>query len=613
MATNNTKPAVWKIESLVNALEGCNEEGSKIAIPKFQRTLVWNTAQQKEFIDSIKKGFPIGAFLIFKSIEKDGETTYNLIDGLQRSTALNKYMKRPTRFFDETNLTKEILGKIHTLFSDKSIEIPKEELVKKIISWISSLNGFSESEGCSSFALARNLSNELGVKMDGEELDELVETLVPELEKIKEESDISKFEVPVLIYYGDQYDLPLIFQRLNSQGTQLSKYQIYAATWTTYETFKINNTEIIEGIKYKYESLIDEGYEVEGYESSKFSSSNFSVFEYLFGLGKFLCKKYEYLFGASNKVEQEDSIGFNLINICLGLSFDKMNQLPEFFLKKDVKKLEGALLDSIEFVYKCLKGHITLKMNKRSKIAIAHSEYQIVSMIGKVFNSKYNQEFDVKSEWGAIEKNLEKNFKFYYLADIIRKHWRGPVDSKAYEVAHNERYEKPITKKTWESILQEWFDEEMQKSESARKRIPEEIILFYKYLYSYSLSAYEELSQIEYDIEHLVPVDRLSYLAKNKGLPINVLPNLCLLDSNLNKKKKALTFYQYYDKQVEDEELTREQGDLEIDKMEKYSHTRRDDLKFVNAEKFTEQEYLEFLSTRFCKVKELFYAYNKIE
>ncbi len=105
MAINHTDTVTWTIEDLVMALSDTPTKKSKITIPKFQRTLVWKKDQKKAFVDSVKKGFPVGAILLYKSTtDTSGTTIYNLIDGLQRSTSLNQYIKAPTQFFDETNL-----------------------------------------------------------------------------------------------------------------------------------------------------------------------------------------------------------------------------------------------------------------------------------------------------------------------------------------------------------------------------------------------------------------------------------------------------------------------------------------------------------------------------
>jgi len=73
-----------------------------------------------------------------------------------------------------------------------------------------------------------------------------------------------------------------------------------------------------------------------------------------------------------------------------------------------------------------------------------------------------------------------------------------------------------------------------------------------------------------------------------------------------------LTFYQFFQKQVEEEELTPEQSLVEIEKIEKYTHTKVDDLEFVDNE-FTVEKYNEFLKIRFETIKGLFFKLNKID
>ncbi len=613
MAINQTDTYSWTIQDLTDALGENPSKKNKITIPKFQRTLVWKKDQQKGLIDSIKKGFPVGAILLYKSnTDSNGNTIYNLIDGLQRSTAINQYLKAPTQFFDENNLPDTIINSIQDLISPLQIDVSKEILTTKIVTWIINLIGFEEADGFSSFNLSNFLNIELKLNLDIIKITALTEKFIPFLKEIKDDANIFQFKIPIIIYTGQQFNLPIIFERLNSKGTQLSKYQIYAATWTTYDTFKIDNRKIIEGIKNKYDKLIEEGYEVENYESSpKFFTTEFTTFEYLFGFGKYLTDKFPYLFSSNVNTEQEDSIGFNIMNICLGESFENMNMIPDKLKNYEIQKFEQAIIDSIDFVFNCLKGHITLKMNKRSKIMIVHSELQIVSMIGKVFHSKYNKKLEILTSWENTKTKLEENLTYHYLYDIIRGHWRGSGDSKAYNLIISDRYETKIKKSSWESAFTDWFDYDLTKKEKTRVNIKENAVLFYKYLYSYSLSAYEEISKVEYDIEHLIPVDKLKEISGDIGIPISAFPNLCLLDSALNRKKGAQTFYEYFAKKVEMCELTEEQAKIEIENIEKYSHTKLEDLNFVSTD-FTIENYKEFLFKRYEVVKKLFYEYNNI-
>ncbi|QYS89217.1 hypothetical protein JJC05_02025 [Flavobacterium davisii] len=445
------------------------------------------------------------------------------------------------------------------------------------------------------------------------ELNSLFNLFVPVLEEIKNEADISKFNIPILVYTGDQNNLPTIFERLNSKGTQLSKYQIYAATWSSYSTISILNREITENIKKKYDRLLEEGYEVENYDGSprSFYSSQFSYFEYLFGLGKHLCQKYEYLFKDSSKVEQEDSIGFNLVNICLGLAFNEMDKLPEHLSKYSLSDFESKLLDSVDITYNLLKGFISLKMNKQKRIPINHTEFQIISIIGKIFHSKYDTNLSIKSEWNEKHINLKNNIPYHYLYDIIREHWKGSGDSKAYSIIFSTRYETQIPKNTWKNVFEEWLVNELDKKEKQRVGVNDKAILFLKYLYTHSLSAYEEISDKQFDIEHLIPVDRLkNYATKNNGLPISALPNLCLLETKLNREKGNDTFYEHFDNLVSLGEFTIEQAQKEIQNIEKYTYTSKNDLSFVNN--INQSNYISFLKNRHNKIVDLFFEANNI-
>ncbi len=617
MAINHTEIKNWTIEDLVVALSDNPTKKNKIVIPKYQRTLVWKKDQKKLFIDSIKQGFPVGAILLFKSSsDNEGKTFYHLIDGLQRSTSIKDFIESPTQFFDKTNLKSELIDDLYDLVKTESNIIDKDILTNEIVHWINNLKGFEESDGFSSFDLSTHLNSLLSLKLEIINIQDLTSKFKPFLKGIKDDSNISQFQIPVLVYTGKHSNLPAIFERLNSKGTQLSKYQIYAASWSSYSDFTILNSEVIDGIKSKYDLLLKNGYEVVDYDPSpKFYVSKFSTFEYLFGFGKFLCTKYDYLFSSAIKVEQEDSIGFNIVNICLGLPFSEMNKIPEMLLKNDIQKFENSIISSIDFVFSALKGHITLKMNRKNsttRIAIAHSELQIVSMIGKVFHSKYNSDLTEKMTWESTKQNLEQNLPYYYLYDIIRDHWKGSGDSNAFTLITSDRYETPIKRTLWESAFNEWLENDLSKKEKVRISIKDSAILFFKYLYTYSLSAHDELSSTEYEIEHLVPVDKLKEIAGEEGIPMSAFPNLCLLGSNINRKKGSFTYYQYFKKQVDDGELSAEQAKFESEKLEKYTHVSESELKFVDEE-FTAEKYKQFLHNRYNKLKELFFDLNKIK
>src|SRR5690606_17926317 len=127
----------------------------------------------------------------------------------------------------------------------------------------------------------------------------------------------------------------------------------------------------------------------------------------------------------------------------------------------------------------------------------------------------------------------------------LKESWKGSGDSRAYNLISSDVYENKVSKKQWENLLEEWLENDLLKKEKTRVNIKDSAILFYKYLYTHTLTAFEEISDKSFDIEHLTPVNRLKEIAGD-GLPISAFPNLCLLDSALNRSKGDLTYYEYF-------------------------------------------------------------------
>jgi hypothetical protein len=63
------------------------EKGKIVIQPDFQRNLVWNNTQKSKFIESIILNFPLPPIYL----NETKESTYIVIDGLQRSTALRQF------------------------------------------------------------------------------------------------------------------------------------------------------------------------------------------------------------------------------------------------------------------------------------------------------------------------------------------------------------------------------------------------------------------------------------------------------------------------------------------------------------------------------------------
>lgn len=608
-----TEVKQYMISDVVSGIK--REKGAKIniTVPNFQRNLVWSKEQKLKFIDSIKSGFPFGSLLLYK---KDGDN-FLLIDGLQRSSTILDHAHQPTAYFSAGDIDKEyidtLIETIEQLDHDSS-----DTLRNLIVDWVSNIDHtFDEAKGYSSHRLVKYLLNNLQVNSISEDVkDDLIDKFAKLTSQIKSEAEISEVEIPIIVYTGPEKNLPEIFERINTKGTKLTKYQVFAATWK--QDLPIRNKEIIKKIEEKYEALIEEGFEVEDYSAEELyrEETKFSLFEYLFGFGKLISEKYPHLFGKSSKADSTESIAFNLFTVCLGIPLSDMSDLPYNLDKNILVKYEKAIIDAIDFVDNSLSV-LSFKANKKNKKdtgdKVYHSELLIVSIISSVFHIKYDEELNIRNTWNENRKILKQNLKFHYLYDIIRDVWRGTGDAKIKEnvlniskIEKNSPYLTKISYDKWENVLQEWFEAQLLRNETERVKIQDTDILFLKYLYNPILSN-EENYEETYEVDHLYTVEQSKDLAKEieEGLPISCVANLSMIPRELNRAKGKLTIVEYYNKMLTESKMSQTQAEREITKAERLVFSSLKDIHF-NIPNKNKDWYINKLNHRFNVIKTIF-------
>ncbi len=619
----------WKMSEY--SVERLNNEIDKkiITIPKYQRGSVWKESQKQKLIDSMYKGFPFGSILLY---EKGNE--YQIIDGLQRSTTIIEYVKNPAAFFVDENIDNAIIEKIVKLIGVNSQEnIIKTKLVEMIKKWV-----YNEHKSMQDIQRMQ--------------YSDMVEEIIKELptaeqnkEKIKDEiknifadfqnqcSNIANMQIPALIYQGDASLLPEIFERINSQGAKLTKYQIYSATWA-HDIVKIKDNifeDIILNNRIRYENMLDDSMELEDYDSVEFNrKKEINIFELVFGFGKMISKKYPYLFNYDEKEKTKvESVGFNLINSCLGQKSSNMKNLntslkkivgldtenTELFLKK--------ILEAIEYVDKRLGAGIKFKCNSRtnSKINPLHTELQIISIIASIFiarhiNYKLNDNGDIidialdmniyNKSWSQMKERFNENIMKIYTMDILGQKWRGSGDKKLDTIiTENYYYNRVISWKEFEQVLDVYhstlISERNERKQVSNPKESEKLIL--SLIYSKIFTAQDQNDYSNYDIEHLATKNlmksKIMKFSSNFKLPISSIANLCLLPEYDNRMKKDKTIYQdefYLSK------FYKGITDLE----EKYTFTIKSDFAWLEDELTEDQfrdAYLKFLNDRYEKMK----------
>jgi len=560
---SHSKVETWTVSELVDATSLKPTGRRKVTIPVFQRRLVWSDNKQMALIDSIKKGYPFGSLLIYRDDQAGGnQENYKLIDGLQRTQALRRYCIQPNSSFSKNDLSETLIsiiaGELNRLTNIDCMTKTNLRLLRSVIlHWIWDGKGYRESDGWSVEALTNEIIRkvlELDEDCDGFEFYQARKTLLEStstykeplsdiLNSIRNESDISEAEVPVIVYTGESKEITKVFELLNTQGTKLSPYEVFAAQWLDHRQ-RIENSKIIEAIWNKYEALEKYGYDLDVSTEAPDEQSRrdrpYTLFEYVFGLGQLITETFPQLFKPA-AVDVPASAGFNLMSACLGLGVNASNMalMPEVLGNTGVelKTLENCILESTAIVDATLQPILAMQPENQTKTEYYHSETAIISMIASAFHFRYQLHNGISDNPGWEERRviLLQNIPMYYLFDILRDYWRGSGDSKLMRIITESSYLKPISKSQWESIFNLWHINHVASRNHAR--------IFTKYSFGeYLLLRYIYFDHIRhseaFQVQHVVSTKRLlsqpSYYANNSG-PINSIGNLALIPEGMHE------------------------------------------------------------------------------
>lgn len=589
----------WTMYDIAKAMKGRDDQERKIIIPIYQRGKRWSKQKREKFIDSLLLGYPVGTLLF---AEYEGKK-YSVIDGLQRSTTICEYILYPTRRENLKDVDDDVLAKCReVLFPGNTNETLKDTINSLILSFIETKRDFNE---VTAFGIATTIIKNIASNVDYEtKINGLVETLQMWFDNYKKDFDtILQTEIPVIVYSGDSSNLNEIFKRINKQGEELNDYEIYAASWRL-DKYHINNSEIIEKVIKKYDSLVFEDYELEGYNSDDYRrNKELTAFEYLFGLGKYLVEKYDFLNLESEKKDNEVTpVGFELIDACLNTS-KKVSELSQIIYERkiNINQLERRLKDSIEFVYQAISPICDFKGNKR-KNRYLHPKYFIYALIAFTLNEMYDiNTLEKKDTWEKNKKFVAKQLQHHYVYEIVNNDWHDGGIGKMYSAVRERSFLEEISRKSWESLLDSYFNKSIMPKEVERVANPsnaDSILLNCIYLNIFTVN--DQLSTATFDIEHLATKDKMKRKIKetnSSGLPVSSIANQCYLPESINRKKKEKTIY----------EENKEKGfTISIEEIEKkYSFTTESDFEFLDLPyqaddaQALEKYYITYLENRF--------------
>lgn len=611
-------------------LKAAHDKGNgkfRLTIPRYQRGIVWSEKQKESLLESISFGYPVGSLLAFQTGQNNDKGSaplvWQLVDGLQRASTLIEYMDNPftiagiSSFINETDIED---------LSRQIYDSPTHDQISTIGSlleaWLKAVKKPESDSGFTNVKLLQYLRAALTdsekIKDDAKVL-ELVEYLgVAILRKISEKVDlIGTSQLPIIVYTGLEENVPEIFERINSQGIKLSKYETFAATWNAIGAV-IENPEIKEAISAKYAKLTSAGYKVSGIEDLENGDENYNLFEYLFGLGKILSERHRYLFPESSEPDELVSSAFVMVTIAYQLKIAQMSKLATTLRSLNnggvinLSAFESALFTSCVDVEKKLMKYMKIGLNSapESKQFLPHSENQIYSLIVRYMVEKFDHEHNWSLRTDSESSKLLKNIPMYYLLDVLNGEWAGSGDTTLWNVvwqiedggkiSNSPHYLAIPSKQTWEDSLNNWHNRELSKLQFKRTNISSDSKMVMKYLYSEIVTVADDAS-LTFHIEHLWSVKALTDLiqasASKEGWPISAIGNLSILTNSVNSKKLERMLGDYKLRATEEDVSAAQWTRIQ----EWLVHPKVEDL--VHRNDFTKEEFIEFCSARFAVLK----------
>jgi len=214
-----------EIKDIVKYID--NATLGKLDVPEFQRKFVWTPEKAKNLVDSLWRGYPVGALLLWESTYNSPKTALGtqaeklwVVDGQQRITSLALLFGKKPYWWDRSDDWNRLCGKYDVLVdvskSAKDLEFGLPNPVRKnSANWIS-VRRILNSTNLSEFAQVIGQSNpQLGFAHMHEALQAV--------------RRIENFPIFEIIIDHELEDVAEIFSRLNTAGTKIKESDVVIA------------------------------------------------------------------------------------------------------------------------------------------------------------------------------------------------------------------------------------------------------------------------------------------------------------------------------------------------------------------------------------------------
>jgi hypothetical protein len=599
----------------------------QIKVPRFQRRPVWKAEQKRTLIDSIRKDFPIGSLLLHQAA---GNSEALLVDGLQRVTTLIEFDGSVLAFLKYNALPSEIRMDFESELLTHNTSLDVTRLATAAEEWFTTMGSPDRNEfdfdGLLQALAASDIIAIASPVSTG--LQSASRAVIAYCRAWPDR--IRNYQVPIVIYSGPEDDLDEVFERLNTQGTMLTKYDRLAARWDT-QTTSVQNVRIRNEIEDKYEEIEDAGVELTDAPVDEHGDRVYNLYEYLMGLGRLLANLHPELFPQTS-AEQD---GFNVATVAhqLRTSSIEMALLPGKMTSAggaiDPRRFEEALLEAVGVVASALsflKVKVSSTLDPSPSYDLAHKRLQMISIVCDVLVTAWDPStWQRRQGWGAQSPALRMTklaIAQHYLYDLLSSEsWSGAGDTEAYRrvwlideedghiVGSRNYYETPVDLAAFRAALSAWATRNvgrLTKQRSAPTPLDKVVL---RLVYKDSISAAEQVNpDVFFDVDHVFPVKRLAgriQVTDSDGWPIGAISNLILFPYTGNRQRGEKSLPEWIESAPDSAEKGRRQAEatrwlLDARFVDAAAIPVDDD----NQDTLTLEEYGSFLERRWPTISE---------
>lgn len=442
-----------------------------VALPQFQRSLVWKKEQKEKFIDSALSGNPFGVLLLHDDIVSK---KLIIIDGLQRYSTLKSFYDDPFKYrtikSNEHEDLIKVVQRINSVYDSSSEEFLFEQLDDLIAKTIKNIKFELERDTLFEDKLLNSITDIYPGLKNTQEAHLIYKNISRFWTHYKDEISIAYLNIPAIIFDGETSELPEIFQMLNTGGTKLTKYEVFSSSWSHVLLSNVSS-KIAKEVEKKYKKLMeDTDLIIENYVEGEIENSKkVSLYEYAYGVGKIITKNSDKLMGSKTvKYDTTESIGFSALITFLGIHLKDLETLKVYINDKTKSNNLTKFTSIIESCFTDVENILVPYISDFTK----YIESQVLSIVYTWFKIHYNVnihtlEVTEKEHFIQNEELFKKNMPYRFLMDILRNFWAGSGDSKLYEVVTSDlevnRYLTPINKDSLEVQLLDWNESQLQK------------------------------------------------------------------------------------------------------------------------------------------------------